>query len=182
MHIGSMVVTFFSAVLYGILSAGDSDTGMVSLFFCLPVTLICTIVGLIKSEGKTKLLVIPVQIVIWLVCSLFGVSLFKGMLALVILVVGGIALFYFFHNVFGSNKEGGEEEIEVPQDPAFADSLPNEMIDEDGNHWFRDYTGPNVVRYHCNTTGESTELYEGQTVVHGGVQAVGNDGRTYHWN
>lgn len=181
MNIGSMVVTFFSALLYGLLKAGDPDTGMVSLFFCLPVTLICTIVGLIKSEGKTKLLVIPVQIVIWILCSLLGLGIFKGLFIIALVIVCGVALFMFLSKFFGSDKKSGEEEIEVPQEPAFADQLPDEIIDENDNHWFRDYTGPNVVRYHCNTTGESTELYEGQTVVHGDNRAVGNDGRTYHW-
>ena len=180
MNIGSMIVTFFCAVLYGILS-GDSDTGMVSLIFCVPVTLICTIVGLIKSEGKTKLLVIPVQIVIWAVCALLGVHIFKGMIAIAILGIGALVLFHFFGNIFGSGNKDADEEIKVQQDPAFADRLPNELIDEEGNHWFRDYTGSNVVRYHCNTNGQSTELYEGQTNVYSN-RAVGNDGREYHWN
>ncbi len=181
MHFGSMFVTFFAAVLYGILRVMMEGDATVALLFCIPVTLICTIVGLIKSEGKSKLLVIPVQIVIWLICSVFGMGIFKGIFAIVLVAIGAVVLFLVLSNMFGSDKKSSQEDVEAPKEMKFADSLPAELIDEDGKHWFRDYEGPNVVRYHCNTSGESTELYEGQTNVYSN-QAVGNDGRRYHWN
>ena len=181
MNIGSLFVTFFSALLYGILSAGDSDTGMVSLFFCLPVTLICTIVGLIKSEGKTKLLVIPVQIVIWIVCILLGTSIFKGLLAIAIIAVAAFLIIRYVVPIFTSEKD---EEKDVPEpEPAssFSDRLPDILLDDDGNRWERDYIGPNISRYHCTALGQSTELIEGATQIYGQGDVRGSDGRTYHW-
>ena len=181
MHTGSLVVTFFSALLFGILRGMMEGDAAVALFLCIPVTLICTIVGLVKSEGKTKLLVIPVQALIWLVCSLFGGGIFKTIFAIVLLAVGAVVLYVVFQNMFGSDKKAEPEKTAEPEDSAFPNLLPNELIDDNNNHWVRDYTGPNVVRYHCIQTGESTELFEGQTQVYAS-EAVGNDGRRYHWH
>lgn len=180
MHIGSLVVTFFCAVLYGILSV-EPDTGMVSLIFCLPVTLICTIIGLIKSEGKKKLLVIPVQAIIWLVCSLFGASIFKGMLAVAILFIGGIVLFHVFGNMFGKGEEktSSEEEDAAPQ-KSFGEWMPDTLYDENDFRWEKDYAGPNIARYHCNSNGQSVELIEGITQYYSDGNIKGSDGRTYH--
>ena len=183
MHVPSLVVTFFSALLFGILKGAMDGNEAVVLLFCLPITLICTIVGLIKSEGKKKLLVIPIQVVIWLVCLIFGTGIFKGLLAIVILAVGGFAAYYFLAPMFSSNakKETAGGESEGSQEASFADLLPEELHDDDNHTWIRDYVGPNVVRYHCNQTGESTELFEGATQIYN--QTVkGSDGRDYHWH
>lgn len=181
MSIGSLFVTFCCAVLYGILRVAMEGDAFVVLFLCIPVTLICTIVGLIKSEGKTKLLVIPAQILIWVICAVLGVSIFKLMLAIVIILVVGGAAIYFLAPMFSSDSKKSEDTYEEPARVSFSDQLPDELIDEDGYVWVRDYKADNESRYHCPRTGQSTELFEGNTQVYNQTLR-GSDGREYHWH
>ena len=146
-----------------------------------------------REEGAKKIIPVPLAIAAWFAAFLVfpakeEISLLKdigGFVKTAIYWVIAIPVMIFIAKLlFGggkSNPSSAKEDDTFSQTP-FGEWMPAQLIDEDNNYWVKDYAGPNIARYHCNSTGQSVELYEGSTQYYGGSEIKGSNGKTYHFN
>ena len=163
---------------------------------CLFVQVFLIVLQVMKEEGVKKIIPVAVGIVAWFIAFLIfpnrtkEISLVKDVLGFFwtgIKWAIGIPIALFIMKIFfgggqTSSSSSRIEEDSSSSEPAFGEWMPGELIDENNNYWVKDYAGSNIARYHCNSTGESVELYEGSTQYYGGNEIQGSDGRTYHFH
>ena len=186
------ILSFLGTYAYRADSSLVQFLAVISLF----VQVYLIVLVLARVKGAKKVIPILLAIAAWLVAFLVfpgkeEISLIKdifGFLKTVIYWVIAIPVTIIIFKLFfggGGDGEGNTayaEEEDTPSETSFGEWMPNQLIDEDNNYWVKDYAGPNIARYHCNSTGQSVELFEGRTEYFGGSEIKGSDGRTYHFN
>lgn len=160
---------------------------------CVFIQIYLIILIMAREKGPRKFIPIAVAVVTWVIAFLVfpseeDITLIKDLFGLIKTAVYwaiAIPLMIFFAKIFfggGQKKTSSyEEEDTVPQ-RSFGDSMPDTLFDDNNCRWEKDYAGPNIARYHCNSTGQSVELIEESTQYYGGSEIKGSDGRTYHFH
>jgi len=162
-------------------------------FVCLFIQVYLVSLVFAGERGSKKYIPIIVAVVAWLIAFLvfpnqnsipflkdfFG-FLWQAVKWVITIVLSVLILKWFTGR--GNSESGSQDVSDNDSQESFGEWMPDQLIDDDNNYWVKDYAGSNQARYHCNSTGKSVTLYEGNTQYYGGSTLQGSDGKTYHWN
>ena len=171
----------------------DSSPVQFLAVICLFIQVFLIVCVMLREQGAKKAIPIPVAIAAWIIAFIVfpakeDIPLAKDILGFIktaIYWLIAIPVTIFIARIFfgggGQDTASGEKD-DASSQTTFGEWMPNQLIDDQNNYWVKDYAGPNIARYHCNSTGQSVELYEGSTQYYGGSEIRGSDGRTWHFN